>query len=184
MENKGSIIKLSLILLAIAFISTLILTVCNAVTKDTIAYINEQNIKSAMLEVLPGGETFEEIGGEYPEYITSASYGKKDGDIMGYTVNVSVPGFGGNIEMIIGVCKQKTVTGVKITSLSETPGLGAKASNEEFTKQYYGLEEGISVIKSGMPNGNEISAISGATITSKAVTEGVNAALKYVGTLE
>ena len=86
--------------------------------------------------------------------------------------------------MIIGVCKQATVTGVKITSLSETPGLGAKASNEEFTKQYYGLEEGISVIKSGMPNGNEISAISGATITSKAVTEGVNAALKYVGTLE
>lgn len=184
MENKSSILKLSLILLAITFISTLILTVCNAVTKDTISYINEQNINAAKLEVLPGAETFEEIGGKYPEHIMSASFGKKDDKIVGYAVNAVVAGFGGNIEMIIGIDESHCVTGVKITSASETPGLGAKASDADFTNQYKGLGNGISVIKSGVPNGNEISAISGATITSKAVTEGVNEALGYIETLK
>lgn len=180
MENKSSIFKLSLILLTITFISTLVLTVCNAVTKDTIAAINVQTQNAAKAEVLAEADTFEKINGEYPELVTAAFEGKKDDETVGYCVNVVVAGFGGNIEMMVGVSATYEVTGVKITSASETPGLGAKASNTEFTNQYKGLGKDISVIKSGVPNGNEISAISGATITSKAVTEGVNAALKYV----
>ena len=63
-------------------------------------------------------------------------------------------------------------------SMSETPGLGAKSTQPEFINQYSGLSEGISVIKNAAPSGNEIAAISGATITSKAVTKCVNTALE------
>lgn len=63
-------------------------------------------------------------------------------------------------------------------SLSETPGLGAKAQNTDFITQYNGLGGKISVVKNQTPSGDEIQAISGATITSKAVTKAVNAALE------
>ena len=91
-------------------------------------------------------------------------------------------GYGGDIKVMVGVNSDKTINKIKIMSLSETAGLGAKANTEEFMAQYSGLKSGIGIEKNngGNPDNNTISAISGATITSKAVTKAVNCALQAV----
>ena len=88
--------------------------------------------------------------------------------------------------MIVGVDREKTVTGVKIISMSETPGLGSKAQEPEFNDQFIkkDVSKPLKVIKSGIIDENEIVAISGATITSTAVTSGVNAAVDAVNNLK
>ena len=81
---------------------------------------------------------------------------------------------------MVGIKDDMTVNKIKIMSLSETAGLGAKSDTPEFMNQYDGLKNGISVVKNngGSAADNTISAISGATITSKAVTKAVNCALQ------
>ena len=89
--------------------------------------------------------------------------------------------------MMVGLDSDFAISGVTIINMSETPGLGSRASDEKFIKQYdnlKGLDGEIDVIKSGTPEGNEIVAISGATVTSKAVTRGVNAAVSAVKEME
>ena len=78
----------------------------------------------------------------------------------------------------MGIDVSGTVTGIQILEHSETPGLGANASNPSFTDQFIGKTETLTVVK-GEASANTISAISGATITSRSVTESVNTALTY-----
>lgn len=80
--------------------------------------------------------------------------------------------------MMVGIDTELNVTGVKIINMSETPGLGAKASEDSWLSQFKGKNDIISVVKTGNAKDNEINAISGATITSKAVTQGVNDSLE------
>ena len=106
-----------------------------------------------------------------------------DGETVGYTATVKPNGYGGAITMIVGVSKDMTVTGVKITAMSETAGLGAKAQDEAFLEKYKGKKEDVSVVKGSAKADNQIVAISGATITTNAVTDGVKETLKLVGEL-
>ena len=94
-------------------------------------------------------------------------------DDKGYVVEVTPSGFGGTIDMVVGVGTDGTVTGVSIISMSETSGLGANASKESFRSQFVGKSGVLAVSK----DGGEIDALTGATITSRAVTSGVNTAL-------
>ena len=107
----------------------------------------------------------------------------KDKKVIGHCIKVEPIGYGGAISMIVGVGDDGKVRGVKIISMSETPGLGARANEPGFTDAYKGKSGDIKVKKSGTPADNEISAISGATITSKAVTEGVNLAVAVAESL-
>ncbi|MBQ9980675.1 MAG: FMN-binding protein, partial [Oscillospiraceae bacterium] len=82
----------------------------------------------------------------------------------------------GDIDMMVGVDSDGNVTGVSIVSLKETAGLGAKASEPDFTNQFVGKAGSVSVNK----DGGEIVALTSSTITSRAVCDGVNSALNAV----
>ncbi len=176
MNNTKFIMKLAAILFAITFACTLLLVLCNALTKDRIAQLQLEAENSAKTEVLPMAEDFSEAKAG----LTSAAYIGKDtsGNIVGYCFKAEPSGFGGPVSMMVGIDTELNVTGVKIINMAETPGLGAKASEDSWLSQFTGKNDTISVVKTGNAKGNEINAISGATITSKAVTQGVNDSLE------
>ena len=99
---------------------------------------------------------------------------------MGYVVTVTdSEGYGGNIQITVGITSDGTVNGISILSISETAGLGMRATEPEFYGQYEGKRtEKFAVSKDG-GDGEPIDALSGATITSRAVTGAVNTALAY-----
>ncbi|QSX07980.1 RnfABCDGE type electron transport complex subunit G [Alkalibacter rhizosphaerae] len=191
------IVRLSLVLFVIAAISALLLGATNYVTRDIIAeQIRVQN-EQARIEVLGEADAFEQmdpaqlrslvenLGFENPEIMEEVYIGKKSGEIIGYTFKSLPKGYGGNITVLTGIALDGTVTGMRVVSHSETPGLGAKSTEPAFMDQFQGLSAGepVSVIKSGTSQGNEVNAITGSTITSQGVTDGVNASIEVFGEL-
>ncbi len=176
-------LSLTIKLFLICAIVTGLLAFVNAVTEPIILDNNQKNFEAAMAEVLPNAGTFEEIdissfAPSKSGVIAESAYQSKSG---GYVVStICSEGYGGDISVMVGVYPDGSICQVQIMSMSETPGLGAKATNPEFTDQYKMLTEDISVIKNAKPEGNQIAAISGATVTSKAVTKAVNTALEAV----
>ncbi len=185
MKNTGFILKLALILFAIAFVCTFVLVLCNNITAPVIAENTKLAEEQARVTVLPTAKSFEAVSLDATG-VTESYIGKdKDGNTAGYCFKISTnanknKAFGGEIQMIVGIDSDLNITGVEITSMAETPGLGAKAGEKEFKGQFVG-KTGEITVKSG---DNSISAISGATITSKAVTEGVNNAIKAAQALK
>ena len=178
--------KLGLNLLIISAIAALLLAFTNNVTADTIAKRNEQANAEARKLVLESAQDFEEVKDVKTDNSkgvkVSEIYEAKDasGNTVGYTLKVLPSGYGGTIELMVGIDSANgQVSGINVVSNSETAGLGAKATDPEFSDQYKGkpLEE-LSVLKNGTPGDTEIKAISGATITSTAVTNGVDAAIE------
>ena len=175
MKNSKFILKLAAILFAISFICTLLLVLCNALTEDRIALLKKEAENKAKTDVLPVAAAFEDADAKD---VAEAYIGKdSDGNTVGYCFKTEPNGFGGKITMMVGIDKDGKVSGVKITNLSETPGLGAKATDESWLSQFTGKDGEIAVVKTGNAKDNEINAISGATITSKAVSQGVNSAI-------
>ena len=181
MLNKGTLI-ISLKLFIITAIAALCLAVINKITTPIIDKNNSILEKESQQEVLP--EAFEFMASETPsldrEGITVDQFNvglDKDGNISGYVVTVtSNAGYGGNIKVMVGIDQDLKVKRVKIMESSETAGLGANASKPKFIDQFVGADSELSVVK-GEAKENEISAIASATVTSKAVTSCVNAAL-------
>ena len=178
--------KLGLNLLIISAVAALLLALTNSVTASTIAQRNEQANAEARKLVLESAQDFEQVKDVKTDNSkgeeVSEIYEAKDasGNVVGYTLKVLPSGYGGTIELMVGIDSAKgQVSGINVVSNSETAGLGAKATNPEFSDQYKGkpLEE-LSVLKNGTPGDTEIKAISGATITSTAVTNGVDAAIE------
>ena len=178
--------KLGLNLLIISAVAALLLALTNNVTADTIAKRNEQANAEARKLVLESAQDFEQVKDVKTDNSkgveVSEIYEAKDasGNTVGYTLKVLPSGYGGTIELMVGIDSAKgQVSGINVVSNSETAGLGAKATDPEFSDQYKGkpLEE-LSVLKNGTPGDTEIKAISGATITSTAVTNGVDAAIE------
>ena len=178
--------KLGLNLLIISAVAALLLAFTNSVTADTIAKRNEQANAEARKLVLESAQDFEEVKDVKTDNSkgveVSEIYEAKDvsGNTVGYTLKVLPSGYGGTIELMVGIDSAKgQVSGINVVSNSETAGLGAKSTDPEFSDQYKGkpLEE-LSVLKNGTPGDTEIKAISGATITSTAVTNGVDAAIE------
>ncbi|MDR1117140.1 MAG: FMN-binding protein [Oscillospiraceae bacterium] len=174
-NNYKYILKLGLTLLVITTAVALLLAGVNAITSGRIEELTLEKTNRAIEAVMPGCT----VGGDTVE---GAGYTlipmEKNGGAAGYCVSVSPSGFGGSIDMIVGIVFEEdgrmSVGGVSIVSMTETAGLGTKAKDEAFLGQYKGLT-GVVGIGGGE---NEISAVSGATVTSKAVTEGVNTALE------
>ena len=98
----------------------------------------------------------------------------------GYVITTTdKDGFGGNIQITVGIKKDGTINGVSILSISETAGLGMKATEPSFYNQYVNKQADKFVVSKDCGDGEQIDALSGATITSRAVTGAVNAALGY-----
>jgi electron transport complex protein RnfG len=186
----GVVFKLGLILFVISAVAACLLALTNYVTEGTIAAMNEQSNIEARQEVLPEATSFEAVSeADLADIISAAGIASADelpeayvgmngSEIVGYTFK-TIPGtgFSGDIEMLTGIATDGTISGITILTMNETPGLGANATNPEFKDQYQGLSatEEVAVSKTGV-SGNEIQAMTGATITSKAVTDGVNIA--------
>lgn len=165
------VLRLTLTLFLITTIVAGLLGLVNYVTADTIAEQIAQKAENAMRQVLEA-DSYEPL--DVPENSTvTAAY--RAGD-RGYVVRVAPNGFGGAIDMMVGVDVSGAVTGVAIVSQSETASLGANCTREDFRAQFTGKTGTLSVSK----DGGEIEALTGATVTSRAVTEGVNTALEFV----
>ena len=191
MSNK--IIKNAAILAAITLVAGALLGVVQGVTEEPIAKAKEDAKQEAYKQVLSEADKFEpyadfdaeaavkavaEIEGTVIDEVVTAKKGSED---AGYVITVTDKnGYGGNIQVSVGILPDKTVNGIAILSINETAGLGMNAQKPEF---YAGKQtESFYVSKDG-GNGEEIQAISGATITSRAVTGAVNAALAYYETI-
>lgn len=184
MQKNESPVVLSAVLLAISLVVALLLALTNSVTKDKIHEntLKEQN--EAKQEVLPEAALFDEVTFSDETGLVKAVFEAKnaDGVAVGWCADVFPSGYGGELDIMVGILNDGTVSGIKVVSHSETAGLGAKAAESAFSSQFSGKKTDVplSVIKNGTPKDNEIVAISGATITSTAVKNGVNAAIDTI----
>lgn len=174
------ILKLGVTLFAICAVAALVLGVTNNITAPVIEERNIQASNEARKIVLSEADEFKELDGMNSDIVLEVYEGIKDGQVIGYTIKTSSKGYGGAIELMVGISKDGKITGVEIGNHSETPGLGSKATEPIFKNQYVDkdVSNSLLVVKGSANNDNEISAISGATITSNGVTSGVNAAMK------
>ena len=175
------IIKPTLTLLIICFLVSLSLGFVNYLTKDTILQRVKIDAEEKRRQVIPEATGFEKIdnwqklddtgiiGDAYSAYA-----GQK---LVGYVFGALPKGYGGEIQVTVGVTLDHRISGVKIGANKETPGLGSKASEGGFVNQYSGRNSAgeLAVVKRAPAADQEIQAISGATITSKAVTKAVQA---------
>ncbi len=173
------ILRLTATLLAICTVVALALAGVNAITKDKIAENKAKKTTEALAKVLPGVSGLEKMELTGNAGIVTGIY--KSG--TSYAVEVAPNGFGGAITMMVGITDNKVV-GISIISHAETPGLGAVAAantdnGTNFRQQFEGLIAGITIGEGA----NQIDALAGATISSQAVVDGVNAALDYVAKL-
>ena len=172
------VIRLALTLLIITSVVAALLAGVNSITAPAIEKLNYEKTQQAINAVLPGGGEAIEV----PEgtALVSAAYASE----TGYAIEVTPGGFDNTITMMVGVDKAGNVLGISIISHTETAGLGAVAAastsaGEAFRGQFVGQSGEVSVSK----DGGQIDAITGATITSRAVCDGVNAALDFVASL-
>ena len=170
------VLRLTLTLLLITGVVAAALAGVNAITKDAIAANQEKKTQEALAVVLPEAGNLQKMELSGDTGIVSEVY--TDG--ANYAVKVLPSGFDGAITMMVGIADGK-ITGISVISHTETPGLGAvaaaqNAKGEAFRGQFVGQSGELAV-------GNQIDAMSGATITSNAVVTGVNAATAYVANL-
>lgn len=173
-------LKLGLTLLVITATAGLVLGVAYKVTEKPIAQAQLRQRQEAMRMALPSGEIFKKVDIDLPDgsAISEVNEAYAEDKLIGYDISVSTIGYGGSMEMIVGILNGGKVAGIRIISHSETPGLGANAGKPAFAGQFTGkVSPRLEVVKVSQGKDDEIQAISGATITSRAVTMGVNEAL-------
>lgn len=190
-KKGGGILMLVVVLGLITFVCALLLGVINGITKDKIAQNAVETRNAAMSVILPEAESFADVevsadwtapADKNQPVISGVYEAQAGGQTIGYCVEVNPKGFGGALTLIVGINADGTVAGAQVTAHGETPGLGAKAqSDANWIGQYAGqpADGSLAVTK----DGGTINSITGATITSRAVTLGVNTAANCVASL-
>lgn len=190
-----SMLKEAAILFVITLVSGCLLGLVYDVTKEPIAQAQEEAKEEAYKEVFPDAAAFAQAGwvtGTVPPSVMAAETDYKtsidevmaardaDGSLLGYVITVTNhEGYGGDIQFSVGIQNDGTINGISILSISETAGLGMKA-DPVLKEQFPGKNaEQFSYSKTGAASDDQIDAISGATITTNAVVDGVNAALNH-----
>ena len=168
------VLRLALTLLIITSVVAVALAGVNTITAPAIEALNVQKTQDAIELVLPGG-------GEEVDFPAVDLVSKVYASETGYAVQVTPGGFDNTITMMVGVDKAGKVLGISIISHTETAGLGAVAAagtpaGEAFRGEFVGASGSVAVTK----DGGTVDSITGATITSRAVCAGVNAALECV----
>ena len=171
------VLRLSVTLLIIAGVMAAALAGVNAITKPIIEQLTYEKTQAAVSAVLEGG-------GDEVEFPAMDMVSKVYQGANGYAVEVTPSGFDNTITMMVGVDNDSNVTVISTISHTETAGLGAvaaatTAAGEAFRAQFVGLNGTVGVTK----DGGQVEAITSATITSRAVCAGVNAALAVVAAM-
>lgn len=210
-KSQSTIIHDTLCLFLITLVSGILLGAVYMITVDPIAKQEEKTKQEAYAAVYSGAEFSEDEGlnskladfqqklaaGEVTtdsgtnlsdveiQEVMKASVGGQD---AGYVVTCSGKGYGGAVKIALGIDQDGAVKGIQIMDCSnETPGLGQNSSNEAWNKQYVGMSisTDVTVVKdgSGSVDGGTINAISGATITSNAVTRAVDGTFLFLSSL-
>ncbi len=172
--TAGFIVSVALPLLVICAVTAALMALVNGLTIDRINENKNAATREAINRIYPAFDSLESVA-EAPDLpVTEVFRLIKDGDTLGYCASVEPKGFNGAIEMMVGMSPKGVITGVEIISHSETPGVGARADDPQYLDGYDGLSGKISF-------GDGIDALSGATISSKAILSGVNAAAEIIG---
>ena len=175
-KKEPGLATLVIVLLVISVVTSLLLGLANELTAPAIAENERATREAAMSAVLPA-DGYTEI--EYTGSDSTVDAVYQAGD-AGYVVEVSPTGsFSGTFTIMVGVDNSGTVTGVEVVSSGETSGLGSNASKPAFKDQFKGVSESTAVTK----DGGAIDAITGATITSRCMSNGVNTAMAVVAEL-
>ena len=186
------ITKLTVTLLVTCIIVAGLLGLVNGVTAGPIAQINQQKTEQAMAEVVSDPSSFQAVA-ELPQAAVDAATAAGgtltelyDGQGAGYVLKVVASGSQGNIEMMVGVDGDGVVTGVSIVDNSETAGIGSEVMENEPLASGTGVLDqfaGKSAADGTLAVGTNVEAITGATVSTRGVTTGVNAALAAVAAL-
>ena len=186
------IVKITSVLFIICLLASGLLAFANELTSGPIAASREKTELEALTKVMKDVESTKLSEDEYNEAIkdfgdstlgsVDAIYVSKKGEeVVGYIYKCTVGGFGGDVVLLAGINMDSTLSGAKVITHSETAGLGATAANEgegAWINQYEGksIATDMEVIKSGTATDSQVNSITGSTITSVAVTGGVNLA--------
>ena len=189
------ILKVAGTLTVISLITAFLLGLVNGVTKDKIAAIDAEKTRVAMSAVVPEGSEFTDALELTDDVVAAAKaqggtitelYGVTNGGAeAGYAVKLDVSGSQGTITMMVGIDANKAITGISVVSHSETSGIGTKvvenkpnAAGTPVLDQFIGMSGAGSLVV-----GSNITAVSGATVSTKGITMGANAALAAVEAL-
>lgn len=171
-----SVIVPTIVLTLICAISTLALGFTNKITEDKIADQAKKAEQQAMSRIISASEFSTEqvdYNGEMVDYHIAKA---QDGSVLGYIFTTKHHGYGGDVKVMVGIDTTDKIVAIEVIDASnETPGLGANVLNNSFWEQFKGKTEGLSASKAGA-SGNEIKAVTGATISSRAVVGAVNTA--------
>ena len=171
--NVKDILIPTVALLVICLVATALLAVTNSVTMKKIALNAVETEKASRMLVLPEGKEFGEVI-TLDSGITYCIATGEAGEEVGYVFTSGAKGYGGTVAVMVGIDIDGAITGVEILSHAETPGLGANAVKPDFKDRFVG-KSGILTVDKISNEGQNIQAITAATITSKAVTSAVNA---------
>lgn len=157
------------ILLLICILVGGALGVINGLTEGPIALRAVEAANAARRASFAEADSFEQMDLASDSGVDACYKAMKNGELVGYVAQVTVTGFGGPVEIQVGMNLEQTITGINVggSKFAETPGLGAKAKDADFTEQFVGLTIPTQL-------GSGVDAITGATITSAAVSSGVN----------
>ena len=177
----------------IAALAGLALSGVYSVTKSTIEEQELAKETEAYKVVCPDADSFAVAEGaqeaiaamEGETTRVNKAYEAKDaaGNTIGYALNVTSKGFGGNVTMAMGLTADGMITGISFTELNETAGLGMKADEPAFKEQFNGKSGALTLVKGTASGEQEISAITGASVTSNAVINAVNAGMDLYETV-
>ena len=180
-KKFSDVITPTAVLAVICIVVTLALSSANALTHKKIAALAIENKNKAMAKLIEADE-YHELDATTTKGDIKYNAAIKDGETIGCIFTVDTKGYGGTISVMTAVNMDGTVAAIEILDASnETPGLGQNVTKPDWVKQFSKLKNGIAVIKGGtaISDNNEINAVTGATISSKAVTSAVNTALDY-----
>lgn len=177
-ENYKPVIMPTVVLFVISAVIALALAGANAITAPTIARLEKEAQDKAMRKLIKAENYTEKSiksDGEKIEYFVA----EENGEVKGYIFTFAEKGYGGDVKVMAAISSDGKVASVDILDASnETPGLGQNVKKEGFFSQFKGKSGKVSVVKNGADqDAGEVDAVTGATISSKAVTKAVNRAL-------
>ena len=179
MQSKyAELVKPVIILFLICLVTTAALAGTHLLTADTIENRQSEALKASLSEVLEADRYNEKTIGEGDEAVFYYHAIDTNNVIKGYLFATTARGYGGEVTVLTAISPDGEIIRALAIDLSqETPGLGQNAANESFLAQFIGKLGAVGVVKNN-PGSAEVQAVTGATITSKAVTAAINEALE------
>lgn len=172
-------LKLGGILFIITAICVGLLGGVHEITTPIIKENSQKVEEKDMQELIKEAQNFKEISSIDDAIVKNLYQAFKEEVLIGYVAKLMPTGYGGTIELLLGIDLEYQIKGIKILNHQETPGFGANAMNESFLGQFTEKKVPLQLVKTE-PDLQDIQAITGATITSSAIVESVNQAIEYI----